>query len=136
VKFFRGSRNQELSETQLGVAELFVSTASNLGEVDFNYSEASVDRLESFVDRLWDPQAPPSEAELDNLTKLMGAYLGEVMIRNVGGNWVLNDERRIPTIETPRGTAFVLDKVYKRQVMGPDESLVEFYEAFKIRESD
>lgn len=136
MKLFRGRNNKDLPETQRRVAETFVSTAVNLAGVDFDYSEASVDWLESFVDGLWDPQVTPTEAELDNLTKLMGAYLGEVMIRNVGGTWAWSQERAMPTIEASRGTAFVLDKVYKRQVVGRQESLIDFYKTFKARESN
>ncbi len=133
---FRRQRSDDLGTKQRHVADLFVETARNLADVHLDYSAGSLDQLEAFVDRLWDPEHPPSEAELDNLTKLMGAYLGEVMIRTVDGRWAWDPEGRIPVIETDRGFAFVLDKVYKRQVFGADESLVAFYRNFQARESN
>jgi hypothetical protein len=137
VKLFRRLGGRDLTVKQRKVSELFLETAKKLGDMTFDYSEQSVEQLESFVDRLWDPNAPPSEAELDSLTKLIGAYLGEVMIRNVGGHWAWSPDRNMPAIETDQGSwAYVLDKVYKRQVAGSEESLVEFYEAFKTRASN
>jgi hypothetical protein len=100
--------------------------------MDFDYSEASVGRLDDFAGQLWDPDRPPGEDELDNLTKLMGAYLGEVMIRHVRGRWRWDPDGRIPVIETDPGRlTYVLDKVYKRQVMGKEHDLATYYEEFK-----
>jgi hypothetical protein len=122
--------DRDLAKKQRQVAELFVKTAG-APDRKFDFSEDSVKRLDDFVDTLW--PKPPSEEELDSLTKLMGAYLGEVMIRTVGGEWRWTDERRVPVLANGTTSAFVLDKVYRRQTVGPTESLTAFYDAYRSR---
>jgi hypothetical protein len=119
-----------LAKTQRKVAELFVKTAGS-PDRQFDFSAGSVKRLDDFVDTLW--PKPPSEEKLDSLTKLMGAYLGEVVLRTVGGEWRWTDDRRIPVVANGTTSAFVLDKVYRRQTVGRSESLTAFYEAYRAR---
>lgn len=128
-----GQRPKDLlGETQRKIAELFVDTARDIGGLALDYSEASVAELDGWVDRLWDPNGPtPTENQLDSNTKLIGAYLGEIMIRHGGGWWVWNPEPRQPVVETNGRIAMVLNKVYKRQVNGPADSLADFSAAFR-----
>jgi len=132
MRFFRQRNQGDLGETQRQVAALFVETAARYG-MSFDYSEAGISDLEDWVDRLWDPNGPrPTEAELDTNTKLVGAYLGEVMIRNIGGEWVMGSDPRQPAVEIKPGrVAFVLNKVYKRQLNGTQESFIDFYHGAK-----
>lgn len=127
-----------MAKTQREIAEIFIKTIRERDELTFDYSEASLEQLEDLVsNRLWDPAHPPNEDELDSLTKLAGAYLGEVMIRNAGGQWSWDPDGRIPVIETKPGRiTYVLDKVYKRQVHGKEHDLVEFYNYFKREWAD
>jgi hypothetical protein len=106
-----------------------------LGGLRFDYSEKSVNDLEDLIsNRLWDPAVPPTEEELDSNTKLIGAYLGEVMIRHIGGHWAMDPEGRIPVVESDSGhMAYVLDKVYRRQVFGKEHDLMAFYEGWGTR---
>ena len=132
MRFFRSRPKDEsadLSDKQRNAANLFVETAERLLGVRFDYSEDSALALDPWIDRLWDPARPPSEAELDSNTKLMGAYMGEVILRHGGGQWVWFDG--LPAIERKGKIANVLNKVYKRQVNGPADSLALFYEEFQ-----
>ncbi len=129
MRFFRQRDKGGLGEKQHQVAALFVDTAARYGRT-FDYSEAGIRDLDDWVDNLWDPSGPrPTEAELDTNTKLVGAYLGEIIIRNIGGQWVMANDPRQPAVEIKPGrVALVLNKVYKRQVNGTQESsLAEFY---------
>ena len=122
----------ELATYMAGLAELFVDLASKVGGVALDYSEGSVASLDPWVDGLWDPKGPkPSEAQLDSNTKLIGAYLGEVMIRTIGGRWVWSLDPKQPAVERSGKTALVLNRAFKRQVNGPDDSLADFYEAYR-----
>lgn len=126
--------DREVAVTQREVASLWVKTARKVGGWSFDYSEASVTLLDEVIDDLWDPDRRPGEEELDSLTKLMGAYLGEVMIRNQGGRWSWSPDRQMPALLVGQTRwAYVLDKVYKRQVHGAEHSLVQFYEFYRSR---
>ena len=129
MKFFHQRTKDDLADRQRKTAELFVKTSRKLAGVEFDYSEDSGLALDPWIDRLWDPSRPPSEAELDSNTKLMGAYLGEVMIRHGGGRWVWSEG--VPAIERQGKIANVVNKVYKRQVNGPADSLEAFYLEFQ-----
>jgi hypothetical protein len=135
VRFFRQRSRDDpdkLAADQRDMAKLFVDTTKQLAGVEFDYSEASVAELDGWVDRLWDPEGPPpGEDELDSNSKLIGAYLGEVMIRHGGGHWVWTVHPRQPAIEKNGKVAWVLNKVYKRQVNGPEDSIAEFYATFR-----
>ena len=134
MRLFRRQSKDDLASRQRQVAELFVETAYRMGGVTFDYSEASVDGLDAWVDRLWDPQGPPpSEDELDSNTKLIGAYLGEVMIRHGSGHWVWNSDPEQPAVETNGHVALVVNKAYKRQVNGSGDSIADFYAEFRRR---
>jgi hypothetical protein len=131
----KGRDEVELAEGQRFVADLFVHTAASLGGMTFDFGEASVALLDQFADQLWDPaEGRPSEEQLDHLAKLMGSYLGEVMIRNVGGSWVWGDGGRIPAVRFDASLlAYVIDKAYKRQINGRSDDFGRFYDEFKRR---
>ncbi len=130
-------REDDPSATQRDVAHLFVHVAAQLG-VTFDFSDASVPLLDAWVDRLWDPAGPrPSEDELDSNTKLIGAYLGEVIIQSVGGRWVWSQDPKQPAIEVrPGQIALPLNRAYKRQVNGSGETIQDFFLDVKRRAAD
>ena len=132
MRFFRRRPSPgEVGEMQQEIAALFVETAAGFG-VTFDYSEQSVNDLEAWADNLWEPDSRPPEEELDSNSKLMGAYLGEVMIRHVGGHWEYIEKPRQLVVVLDSGLeAHVLNKAYKRQVNGRSDSFVEFYRNFK-----
>lgn len=118
-------------------ARLFVETAERRGFRWFDFSEDSVELLDDFADRLWDPTVQPSDAELDSLTKLMGSYLGQVLVRNSSIRWTWLPDRQLPALLIPpHEVAHVLDKAYKRQVNGRQDSLAAFYKDAKRRASN
>ena len=132
MRFFRRQAPADGTADKMhATAELFVETARKFGETAFDFSEQSVKALEEWADHLWDPTGPrPGEAELDSNAKLMGAYLGEVVIRNLGGRWIWakGDGMAQPAVQLPNGSiAWVLNKAYKRQLDGLTNNLAAFY---------
>jgi hypothetical protein len=95
--------------------------ALNAG-ITLDYTEKSLEDIESILhqiagDSVIDPTSTEEEDRLWTLAKIYGAYLGEVVIRSLGGVWEMS--------ENPDGTArvilhsqglqmFPLEKVYKR----------------------
>jgi len=60
------------------------------------------------------------------------AYLGEVMIRNVGGRWGWMPEFDVAAVQRSSGTCTSPPaKAQKRFVKGKDDDLVFYYEALK-----
>jgi hypothetical protein len=90
--------------------------------VTLDYTEKSLEGVDAILyriagDSVVAPKTPEEEDQLWMLAKVYGGYLGEVVIRNLGGAWEMSDN--------PDGSArvilrcqgvqmFPLDKVYKR----------------------
>ncbi len=123
--------DSELARQQDVAARMFVDVARDATGHEFTFAESDLPALESFVDRLWDPTVRPSEDELDSLTKLIGAYFGETIIRTIGGQWRWHRERQIPVLVVNGVEAFVLDAAYKRQVNRTPGSLTSFYQQYR-----
>jgi hypothetical protein len=90
--------------------------------VSLDYTEKSLEGVDALLHRIAGdgvvpPKTPKEEEQLWTLAKVYGGYLGEVVIRNLGGAWEMS--------ENPDGSArvilrcqgvqmFPLEKVYKR----------------------
>lgn len=67
---------------------------------DFDYSAASLARLDRFLDDQWDDRFPPGSlddsptdpAEGDGPLVQVGAYVGEVLVRHYDGEWVPGED--------------------------------------------
>jgi hypothetical protein len=91
----------------------------------FDFSEASVAALDATIQSDWAPGTKPS----DQTVGLMGAYLGEVLVRNLGGTWVRSGNNPEPGIQLSGGdVAFPLTKVRKRVQLGQEHDLAYFYQ--------
>jgi hypothetical protein len=62
-----------------------------------DYSEASLEQVDRILgtvappDGVLTPQSPAEEDELWTLAKRYGGYVGQVVIKQMGGNWELQD---------------------------------------------
>lgn len=106
---------------------------SNFG-VTLDFSEGSVRVLEELVGRQHDEYAKgntPDEEGLETFCKMWGAYLGEVIRKQHGGEWTVASEG-------PFAGAYLLtigdtqmsppSKIYKRIVDGPEDNLEHYYQ--------
>lgn len=93
-------------------------------QIGLDFSPDSIQRLEDFIANTFDP--PGSRQVSDSLILGIGCYVGEVIIRELGGCW--NEEDR-PEINDIQGIEAVqpIDKVRKRFEAGPSESLGWYY---------
>jgi len=90
--------------------------------LDLDYTEESLERVDILLhgiagDAVLNPRTPEEESQLWALAKIYGGYLGEVVIRNIGGTWELQDSldgsaRVVLNCEGVK--MFPPDKVYKR----------------------
>jgi hypothetical protein len=125
------NEQRQLRKDMRRFASILVRTAREEAGWTFDYSERSIPLLDEYVDTLWPPDEPPSEKQMDEMALVIGAYLGEVMIRNVGGGWAF-DKERLPSV-TFDGETFghPLAKAYKKQAEGPHHNFVQFYDFYK-----
>lgn len=113
-----------LADSLAALAQKFVEGAGGWREY-FDYSLASGAAIDRFVELLLSTGDPISEL----MQMGMGAYVGEVIRRNVGGEWMA-----IPQGPTPDDPGIMLnglavlpfEKVRKRIALGPTNS-VEFF---------
>ncbi len=65
----------------------------------------------------------------DNIAKTAGAYLGFLIIANIGGKWI--DTESGPALEVRGREVYVADFAERRLLSGSDLNAVEYYNAIK-----
>lgn len=111
-------------------ANTFIEGMDREGE-HLDFSDSSVNRLDGLIDEFW-PRGP-SEDTLNYTAPMIGAFLGEVIVRNIGGRWVDDREFNQPAVEYGEERILPISKVLKRLTEGPEHSLGIFYA--EIRET-
>jgi len=90
--------------------------------ISLDYTEESLEHVALLVrqvagDNVLTARTPEEESQLWTLSKTYGGYLGEVVIRNMGGAWELQDNpdgsARL-VLRCEGVTMFPAEKVYKR----------------------
>jgi len=94
--------------------------------LELGLTAASVSELEDNVDTVEYAIAGGKSADnIDMLTRLWGAFLGEVLIHATGASWTEQDGR--PAVQGSRGVAFPHDHVRRRLVDGTDHHLGNYF---------
>jgi len=110
-----------------------VRTAATEHDTKLDYSTASIEALETILDRL----APAHEGDLEWLTKLWGSYFGEVFRRRYLSEWTMSEypggKYAVPTLEIGGSRIYPLLKVHRRLTLGASENLVTFSEMARKR---
>lgn len=114
-------------------AELALKVAREQFDTDLDYSPESLEWLDSEVDSLREDGLDAEEAA--EALFVLGCYLGEVMVRNLGGSWAPTPRSPLkgvspwPMVVTlPDGSAWdTIGKVYKRLELGDSEYLPTFF---------
>jgi hypothetical protein len=110
-----------------GNAALAVEKLAPLTDFPFGFDRQSVAWVEDFIGR---QQLRPdfSPEALGAMPDVLGCFLGEAIVLQTGGRWD-DDEVRGWTVVLADGSAlFPLNKVYKRLVGGPEDSILSFYD--------
>ena len=107
--------------------------------VTLDWSDASVERVETLADLFWStrprPKLPWSRAahrrELAGVANDLGAYIGEVFIRNHGGSWgwvIDASGGRFPGVSSIGGQLFwPTGRARNRLTDGPENNLWHYY---------
>jgi hypothetical protein len=71
----------------------------------------------------------PDEDGIGRMVLVMGAYLGELIVRNGNGRWTYDPRARAAGVDTPaKRRFFPHNKVDKRLTVGAEHSLWVFYD--------
>lgn len=99
-------------------------------KVQLDFSEASVEKLDELV-------GAASPQNLDEASKMWGAYFGEVVRRRWGGEWSIESypggQFATLTLTVQGSKLFPSLKIYRRLTNGANENLATFYQAVKER---
>lgn len=117
------------------LADEFVVSMRDFGW-ELDYSERSLQTVEEVIERQfvdWRPWRKGKAAKKNvPIASLVGAYVGEVMIRHVGGEWGWMPDFDVAAVKLPSGTwTSPPAKAQKRFVNGREDNLVAYYEALK-----
>ena len=129
----KGESFGSLEAMMAAYSQQAVETASKAYGRTLDFSGGSVAALEEVLAAL-----TPSEPENEEyLTRLWGSYLGEVMVREFGGEWTMSlypgSEFSVPTVVVRGSRLYPLMKVFRRLTLGEDENLANFYRLVRQR---
>ena len=128
-----------ISDMMAAYAEDAVDSARQRFDISLDYSHARVELVESIADERFQSRPKglvgklfrksPSEEEIQTLCKMLGGYIGEVLRRNKGGNWAVNQEYSTSGIRN--GDTWLLPpaKVRKRLTNGAEDDLWSYFRA-------
>jgi len=119
------------------LADDFVRSMRDL-DFELDFSEQSIRTLEDMIDRQFGDWRPWRRGRVAKknipIASLVGAYLGEVMIRQVGGHWGWMPDFDVAAVQLPSGTwTSPPAKAHKRFLDGKEDDLVFYYEALKAQ---
>ncbi|HLJ79703.1 MAG TPA: hypothetical protein VKT75_19960 [Acidobacteriaceae bacterium] len=122
-----GAEFDSLDAMMGAVADEAVRIAADDHGMTLDYSPESIARLETVLAA----RTPVPEADLENATRMWGAYFGEVFRRRYPAEWIMavypGREVAMPALDIGGLQIYPLLKVYRRLTMGPGEDLAGFY---------
>jgi hypothetical protein len=111
------------------VADESVKRFSEIFEIKLDFSEESLAELEK---RLSQMKSSPTNLEL--VVTDLGCYLGEMLIRNLGGHWIIYKDLFHSAVAFGEEQSIwyhPFHKVQKRLIGGEEDSLLYFYQRAK-----
>jgi hypothetical protein len=135
-----------LAETMAALAETAVEGARDAG-LSLDGSRESIQQVEELLAHFHgqiagetiDGVEPPTAEEIEDGSKAYGAYIGEVLRRSSGGEWVLDSENAYPgegaVVALVRGNnrIFPIDKVKKRLLYGPEDNVWYYFQMIETQ---
>ncbi len=118
----------QTAEAMRMLAEVFLAGVA-ARHISLSWGGEDIARLDDICDRRFIP-GQPSVTTRQAASARMGAYLGELLIRNVGGRWVYDDSCQSAAVELPDGRrVFPAARVAQRIAAGRERAIAEFYRA-------
>lgn len=123
------SVNPEQQSSFQQEAGAFLTTMDEMApQVGLDYTVESLQRLEQFVSEHFDSAGSKFVAE--TLPMGIGCYLGEVIIRNLGGHWNPEGKPEVNNIG-PIAAIYPIEKAKLRFENGKKESLAWYYHSIQ-----
>lgn len=126
--------------------ESYATEAVTLGralEVELDFSEASLENLERILAMLHRDRPTPAPGQelpaandpvmkqTDEMSRVWGGYLGEVIRRHIGGEWTVHSypgtEAPVLALEINGSRIFPAMKIFRRLTIGESENVATFY---------
>ena len=130
-----------VTEVMEAYADDAVEAARADFQIDLDYSVPSLHLLDDILEILHRVVESQSGAEaakmnemLETFTIMWGAYLGEVIRRKWGGEWIIPDEgpfKGMASLVVGRITMSPLARAYKRILSGPEEDVCKYVEVLR-----
>src|SRR5438045_7465456 len=118
----------------------FAEQALRLGrefKVHLDYSENSLQEVEHLLGRLHDDMSKSDANNIEEMAKIWGGYLGEVVRRRFGGEWSIEKypagDFLIVTLNVNGAKLFPAMKIHKRLTNGAADDLLAFYRNVRAR---
>lgn len=125
--FRQAPTDADTADAMRALAEVFVHGAGT--ETSFDWDGTECARLDELCDQFLIP-GQRTVTTRQALAARMGAYVGELLVRNAGGRWVYDEECRSAAVELPSGhRVFPAERVAQRIAVGHHYSVADFYRA-------
>ncbi len=116
-------------------AKIAVTVARDEWETVLDYTPGSLEALDAEIDSL--RESGLDGEDVAEMLFVFGCYLGEVLVRNLGGAWVATARSALRglspwpmVVVLPNGSAWdAIGKAYKRLELGDSEFLPAFFVA-------
>ncbi|WP_211748615.1 hypothetical protein [Paenibacillus sp. Marseille-Q4541] len=136
--------------TQLRIADMMKAYAEDAVDfadqmdVKLDFSEASLKDLDSILQKFhgelprgWRKifNKGPSEEQIAYMAKMWGGYLGEVVVRHLGGEWKASEivEDTI-ALQIGEEELYPPSRAYRRIMNGAEDSVEDYYKIQKLRQ--
>lgn len=125
-------------------ADEAVALAQNTAGYKLDFSEDSIKFIEEILGRMHteirEGKANPPTEVIERVCSVYGAYIGEVMRRIIGGEWILDDKvlsgTKILALKCGTMQTSPCAKVYKRILNGPEDDVWFYYKIFVEQSKD
>jgi hypothetical protein len=107
-------------------AQIHIDTTKQAFGVELDFDEKSIIELDNLIQKAW-PDQPP--VQIDNVILLFGSFLGEAIIKTIGGQWVETEQGW--GIKIGDSTLMVFTKIKKRLLNGMEDSISYYYQSVR-----
>jgi len=111
---------------------------------DLDFSRESIERVEQICTILFNAiprnfftkliRRKPSEQQVLQVSKMFGGYVGEVMRKNFGGNWSienLHNQGNTVLLAIGESELSPVARVYRRLTNGPEDNVWHYYQVLE-----
>ncbi len=126
------AQNNPTPEDAAKYASLAVSMAEKLEGIKLDYSPNSLKSVDEIILKFHKAGKKPED--IQRAIIVLGCYVGEVMIRNLGGKWEMPNEKAraigfiFMGVKTKKENfTFPIEKSFKRLINGSEDSVFHLY---------